>query len=226
MQIPELNLNDNVILDLELPKDKTHMTLKYLYSNYLLGDDILYTEIPENVLIEIEKDIHQIPDQILVDRASKSRSRLAGDISKEFHFRKDETPFIYDQTKNILLKTLSETLPIHDIFLDEMWINFQHANEHNPLHSHNGLLSFVYYLNVPETIRLELDDQGSSTNARTRGAIQFLSSYTACSMTILPKRGDMFIFNASHRHLVYPFYNEGQRVSISGSILYCTHHNY
>ena len=150
---------------------------------------------------------------------------LIGDIDKEF--------FITD---GIFQKRLQEMLLQHVSHLHEKqassldliyrrddhqhfdaWINYSEPTEFNPSHNHEGYLSFVWYLDIPEEIRQEWKKVKSNTGKR--GCIQFQSQFlSGYSMTFNPKTNDLFIFNAKHRHQVYPFYSNNTRISLAGNI--------
>jgi len=92
-------------------------------------------------------------------------------------------------------------------------------NEHNPIHSHGGMFSFVMYVDIDDKIRN--DHKNEKGNSPSRGVIQFLSGITSESVVINPKVGDILIFNSSHRHVVYPFKADCKRISIAGNVHDC-----
>ncbi len=101
-------------------------------------------------------------------------------------------------------------------FEQYIWVNRQKATEYNPLHNHTGLLSFVYYPDIPDEIREEYKQQ--TNNYEARGLIEFVASRETDSMVFNPRRGELFMFDAGHRHQVYPFYSDATRVSLAGNI--------
>jgi hypothetical protein len=101
-----------------------------------------------------------------------------------------------------------------------MWINRQHQHETNPEHKHDGDLSFVIYLQVPEELRQENNSyhgQGPGP-----GTIQFrygeYLDWVINVQTFFPQVGQMFIFPAELSHSVTPFRSNVERISISGNI--------
>ena len=84
----------------------------------------------------------------------------------------------------------------------------QEANEFNPIHSHNGTLSAVIYIDVPKEIQEEAND-GLPINMRCPGQIEFIwvPDVVGSSGThkIIPKTGDILLFHAGLKHQVYPF---------------------
>ena len=74
------------------------------------------------------------------------------------------------------------------------WFNDQKDNEYNPTHSHEGILSGVLYLKIPEYLP-------PRKNNNTDGAITFIGNtspndglFTVPQFSVLPKEGDIFIF--------------------------------
>jgi hypothetical protein len=101
------------------------------------------------------------------------------------------------------------------------WINFQKANEFNPIHSHSGIMSAVLYIEVPEEIAQEALNP-LNTNMRCPGQIEFMygSDLLGVSGThkIIPKTGDILLFHAGLKHTVYPFTSNVERVSMSFNV--------
>lgn len=178
--------------------------------NYMLGmDDKIYVSTVQNSKILLDS---KIKFTIL------NNTELAGDLESEY----------YSELDNELLNQLNKELsfhcskiyqrPVEKIFLEnnDIWLNVQKKGEHNPVHQHRGLLSFVFYPDIPETIRQEHKNQHGNTFSR--GLIEFFSNRSADSMRFNPKTGDIFIFSSDHRHQVYPFYSDELRISVAGNI--------
>ena len=98
------------------------------------------------------------------------------------------------------------------------WINVMKAGEYQPLHSHQGEFSWVWYTDVPEEIRKECELNEDGDGKYARGLIQFYSKHTSQTLTFNPKEGDIFLFRSSHQHQVYPFYSDNTRISVAGNI--------
>ena len=104
------------------------------------------------------------------------------------------------------------------------WINFQQAGEFNPYHSHSGYLSAVIYIDVPDVIQEENNNNLTSNTPRA-GMIEFIfgneiaQGYcTKSNFVHQPKTGEIFIFPAGLKHLVYPFKSDVERISMSFNI--------
>ena len=101
------------------------------------------------------------------------------------------------------------------------WINFQIANEFNPIHSHSGMISAVVYIDVPEIIATE--QYTKDTNMNCSGQIEFLYGPDVLGVTgthkIIPKTGDFLLFQAGLKHTVYPFRSDVTRISMSFNVM-------
>jgi len=154
---------------------------------------------------------------------------LAGNMKKgrSFHysdeFRNNFSPVIMDKV-NRFISGVSQVwhfgLPEpHNLSLVDLWINYQKENDFNHMHKHSSFLSFVIYCDVPSNI---FENQ-ADTNHPVAGHISFnygetMSPLCNHSYMVKPERNLMFIFPARLHHIVYPFYTEGTRVSVSGNV--------
>jgi hypothetical protein len=138
-------------------------------------------------------------------------------------FRNDFSPVIMSKV-NKFIDGVSQVwnfgLPQpHNLSLVDLWVNYQKENDFNPMHIHSLFLSFVIYCDVPSNIFEEQAD----TNHPVAGNISFnygetISPLCNYSYMVKPENNLMFIFPARLHHMVYPFYSEGTRVSVSGNI--------
>lgn len=101
------------------------------------------------------------------------------------------------------------------------WINFQKANEFNPMHSHSGMISAILYIDVPEVIAEEANDNLRS-NMRCPGQLEFFYGSDVLGVNgthkVIPKTGDILLFNAGLKHSVYPFKSDVERISMSFNV--------
>ena len=169
---------------------------------------------------------------ILLDEIKKSkddyREKLAGQIEKEIGYTQESrdkiiphlSPYlgIYDECFQRYQNKKYDKKP--EYALTALWCNFQKPNEFNPPHDHDGKLSFVIYLSVPESLRKE--NEAYNGKSCGPGGIQFLygEGIRDCItyMTYFPKDGDMFIFPAWLKHWVSPYKSDCVRVSVSGNV--------
>ena len=170
--------------------------------------------------------------KILLDEAAKNEqdfsSKLAGQIRKETGYsdksRDKIVPYlapylgVYDQMFQKYQAKNYEKKP--EYTLTALWANFQRQYEFNPPHDHDGKLSFVIYLSIPEPLKKENEAyKGKSCGP---GGIQFMWGEgprdCVTYMSYFPKEGDMFIFPAWLKHWVSPFNSDCVRVSVSGNV--------
>jgi len=113
------------------------------------------------------------------------------------------------------------------LYLEKMWVNYQNKHEYNPLHNHNGVYSFVIWMNLPT----EHDDQAKIDNA-VDASMSWNSDFAMHYNDSLGRlrtfkyemgkqwEGKMLFFPSAMHHEVYPFYEcDEQRVTISGNVL-------
>ena len=91
------------------------------------------------------------------------RDKLAGIINQETGYTEESKSKIvphmaqclgvYDQAFEAYINKKYEKKP--EYILSALWINHQKANEFNPPHDHDGKLSFVTYLQIPEELKQE-----------------------------------------------------------------------
>lgn len=190
-------------------KLKSNQFKIYQY-DYMLGmEDKIYVSMIQN-------------SDLLNDAKKKftifDNTGLAADLELEYYSNLDNE--LLDQLNVELSFHCSNIFhrPVKNIFLNnnDVWLNIQKKGEHNPVHQHRGLLSFVFYPDIPEKIRQEYKTQyGTSAS---RGLLEFFSNRSSDSMRFNPKTGDIFLFSSDHRHQVYPFYSDELRFSLAGNI--------
>ena len=170
--------------------------------------------------------------KLLLSEAKKNKldfkDKLAGIIEKETGYSEESkakiVPYmaqylgVYDQMFEKFVNKRYEKKP--EYVLSALWINYQKENEFNPPHDHDGKLSFVTYLQIPEELKKENADYiGKSCGP---GGIQFIygNGPRDCItyMSFMPEENDMFIFPAWLKHWVAPFKSDCTRISVSGNI--------
>ncbi len=170
--------------------------------------------------------------KLFLSEAEKNKidytDKLAGILDKETGYG--------EESKAVILPSLSECLGVYnqayeryinkpfdkvpEYILSAMWINYQKANDYNPPHDHDGKLSFVTYLSIPEELKKENEAyKGKSCGP---GGIQFLygNGPRDCItyMSFFPEENDMFIFPAWLKHYVAPYKSDVTRISVSGNV--------
>ena len=155
------------------------------------------------------------------------RSKLAGILEHETGYN--------SKSKEKLLPILSMYLGVYDqmyekftmkkyekkpeYILSALWINHQKSGEYNPPHDHDGKLSVVIYLQIPDELKKEQQEyKGKSCGP---GGIQFVYGDgprdCVTYQSFFPEEGEMFIFPAWLKHWVAPYRSDCTRISVSGN---------
>ena len=172
------------------------------------------------------KVTQEICDELL-ERAKNSDIKhnkyLAGLIEKQFQYLEEDkawfvekiSPYldVYFQCGNFWYNKVAKKSLVN------LWINYMKKNEFNPEHTHNGDISFVIYLKVPEILKEENKQDVSRSSGP--GGITFYygekSEYFINTHDFFPEERDLFVFPAKLRHTVMPFKSDCVRVSVSGN---------
>ena len=180
----------------------------------------------------IKLNITEDCKKFLLDEGKKNKldftNKLAGIIKKETGYSDESKakfiPYmsqylgVYDQMFQKFVGKPYEKKP--EYVLSALWINYQKANEFNPPHDHDGKLSFVTYLQIPEELKKENKEYNGKSCGP--GGIQFIygNGPRDCItyMSFFPEEGDMFIFPAWLKHWVAPFKSKCTRISVSGNV--------
>ena len=170
--------------------------------------------------------------KILLDEAKNNKddyvSKLAGQLKIETGYSQESrgkiipylSPYlgVYDQCFQKYRNKKYDKKP--EYALTALWCNYQKQYEFNPPHDHDGRLSFVIYLAIPDELKKE--NQAYKGKSAGPGGIQFLYGDgprdAVTYMSYFPKEGDMFIFPAWLKHWVSPFKSDCVRISVSGNV--------
>jgi len=156
------------------------------------------------------------------------RNKLAGILETEKGYS--------EETKKKIIPYMSQYLGIYDqayqryvlkpydkkpeYVISALWVNCQKQYEFNPPHDHDGKLSFVIYLQIPEELKKEFNEyEGKSCGP---GGIQFIYGNgprdCVTYQSFFPEEGDMYIFPAWLKHWVAPYKSDCTRISVSGNV--------
>lgn len=197
--------------------------IKWNYSPQFLVSP-LHTSLPDRML----KDLIKLTNRYVEDKNSTDYSdNLAGQIKqgRQVELALDE---VSEKFRDLLLdlsisyidsqsnRGQSEMEPYEVSFVD-MWIVSQREKDFNPIHQHGGELSGIVYLKVPAQINPGKFPEGYLEFVYGRSKPETLDFNG--SRAVLPVVGDVYIFPAWLQHIVYPFYGEGERRSLSFNIL-------
>ena len=195
-------------------------------------------DIPPQIYQTLNKeivDIHMASETGTLDQngiVQMNRS-LAGQITKEYEIKKSRTfldPFLeemgraYQKEWNYFPK---ENPNKNDLKVESVWVNMQKKLEVNPLHNHDGTLSFVAWLHVP----FKLEDERNMENCKNSRTVELASTFQFVYTTALGTiancplfvekgwEGRICMFPSKLLHIVYPFQtSDDYRISIAGNL--------
>ena len=105
---------------------------------------------------------------------------------------------------------------IKNFQLIKSWVVRQFQNDYNPVHFHDGNVSGVGYLKIPNNLTK------GHKKIKTNGTIDFIyGSKSFLNNSIFnhkPKVGDLILFPNNLMHTAYPFKSDGERRSFSFNI--------
>ena len=208
-----------------------------------MNDDNWYLLSPPNLPIlkcELGKEaVEHIWKCIDTAKKQKFNSNLAGNISESFLIDDIDSKFwnehlsgpcerYLDENRSMIISARNPFSGHHKskMRLDTFWVNYQKETEFNPIHNHNGVLSFVAWMKIP-TEWTEQYELPISANSNTPSASDFMLAYTNILGSIVAQpiemgkanENAMLVFPSTMQHQVYPFYNcREDRISVSGNI--------
>lgn len=190
-----------------------------LQTIYLPNISIMMLDLPPEPLQYLDKlcaDIQHNPKDY-----TPWNPNLAGHLQDQYRFAPSA------EFKNFIEAVATQydkQLLNCEVELTSCWANFQRRYEYNPSHTHDGVLSFVIWLEIPYDLEQEL---AVYKDARGQRASCFEFKYTSVlgqiSTHTLPIdrtwRGRMCMFPAKLIHQVNPFTTvDGVRISVSGNL--------
>jgi hypothetical protein len=195
-------------------------------------------QIPPEIYQDLNKeilDIHRASETGTLDKKGIERMNrtLAGQITKEYQITKslpllnpylEEMGRAYQKEWNYYPK---ENPNDNKLKVESVWVNMQKKLEVNPLHNHDGTLSFVAWLYVP----FKLEDERNMENCKNSRTVELSSTFqfvynTAigtianCPMFVESGwEGKIVMFPSKLLHMVYPFQTSDEyRISIAGNL--------
>ena len=187
-------------------------------------------KIPPNIYQALNKEIVDINNDD--SNTFKMNEVLAGQITKEYQITKSRElldPFLEEMGRAYQKEWyyFDEKDLNKDLKVESVWVNMQKKLEVNPLHNHDGTLSFVAWLHVP----FKLDDERNMPNCMDSRTVELSSTFQFVYNTALGTIANcpMFVesgwearivmFPAKLLHMVYPFQtSDDYRISIAGNL--------
>ena len=186
--------------------------------------------IPINIYQDLNQEIVDIHtnDKDIV-RMNRS---LAGQITKEYQITKSRKlldPFLEEMGRAFQKEWdyFPKENPNKDLKVESVWVNMQKKLEVNPLHNHDGTLSFVAWLHIP----FKLEDERNMPNCKNSRTVELSSTFQFVYTTALGTiancpmfvesgwEGRIVMFPAKLLHVVYPFQtSDDYRISIAGNL--------
>ena len=188
---------------------------------------------------KIPPNIYQALNQEIVDIHTndsgihKMNESLAGQITKEYQITKslpllnpylEEMGRAYQKEWNYYPK---ENPNNNKLTVESVWVNMQKKLEVNPLHNHDGTLSFVAWLHVP----FKLEDERNMPNCKMSRTVKLASTFQFVYTTVLGTiancplfvesgwEAKIVMFPSKLLHMVYPFQtSDDYRISIAGNL--------
>ena len=194
-------------------------------------------QVPPEIYQALNKeivDIHMASETGTLDKNGivQMNHSLAGQITKEYQITKSLpllNPFLeemgraYQKQWNFYPKEN----PNKNLEVESVWVNMQKKLEVNPLHNHDGTLSFVAWLYVP----FKLEDERNMENCKNSRTVELSSTFQFVYTTALGNiancpmfvesgwEGKIVMFPAKLLHIVYPFQTSDEyRISIAGNL--------
>ena len=144
---------------------------------------------------------------------------LAGEVSYEIRLPENFLNqgllnFLAQSTKNYIKLTTGKDIKTFKLMAS--WVVRQYENEYNPIHWHNGHISGVGHIKIPDSFG---DNIQKNKRANKHGEISFIhGSKMFLSNSVAsfkPRVRDFYLFPNYLMHSVNPFYSSGERRSIS-----------
>ena len=182
--------------------------------------------------------IYQALNQEIIDihtddsNTLKMNRTLAGQITKEYQITKSRQlldPYLEEMARAYQKHWdyYPQTNKNIDLKVESVWVNMQKKLEVNPLHNHEGTMSFVAWLHVP----FKLEDERNMQNCKNSRTVKLASTFQFVYTQILGKvvnfplfvengwEGRIVMFPSKLLHIVYPFQtSDDYRISIAGNL--------
>jgi hypothetical protein len=182
--------------------------------------------IPQEIYQPVMQEIREIEKD---DRGiHKANRTLAGQIEKEYELEKSKPQIIpYLEEMGREYQKNWDYYQGQDLKVDSLWVNLQQKTEYNPLHNHDGILSYVAWLDIPYKYENEINLKQSRESRTQECVASFQFIYNSVIGKIVNQiynvengwEGRIVMFPADLLHIVYPFYtSDGYRVSIAGNL--------
>ena len=188
-------------------------------------------KIPDQIYQALNREIVDIHNDD--SKTMRMNPSLAGHITKEYQITKSRQlldPFL-EEMGRVYQKQWDyypkENPNDNKLKVESVWVNMQKKLEVNPLHNHDGTLSFVAWLYAP----FKLEDERNMENVKNSRTVQLASTFQFVYNNVLGSisncpmfvekgwEGRIVMFPSKLLHIVYPFQtSDDYRISIAGNL--------
>tara|TARA_X000000368_G_C22769690_1_gene596600 strand:+ start:76 stop:669 length:594 start_codon:yes stop_codon:yes gene_type:complete len=185
---------------------------------------ILRGTLPTNIYNSLMNEIREIK---INGSPNIHNDSLAGLMEEEYVLKKSTSSLIPFLTEMSTEYVKIFNLKISQLNVSDIWVNLQKKNEYNPAHKHNGILSFVIWMEIPYKILDEFNMKSvKNSNGKTMASTFQFMYHTLTGELVshcLPVEkgweGRIIMFPNALLHQVYPFKtSDDYRISISGNL--------
>jgi len=183
------------------------------------GPRIARLKFPQSVIKKINLEVDRIVKQKKLIKKYDYSKNLVGQVKQEIQL---PSIFIKKNIYKYISNSIKEYVKVSTgkftkkVKIINFWIVRQYAHEYNPVHYHDGHVSGVGYLKLPNLLNKD------KKKLKTNGSIDFINgSKMFLSNSVFnhnPKVGDAILFPNYLMHTAYPFSVEGERRSFSFNV--------
>jgi hypothetical protein len=183
------------------------------------GPRVARLKFPESVIKKINLEVDRIVKQKKLIKKYDYSKNLVGQVKQEIQLpsifiKKNIYKYVNSAIKEYVKKSTEKLTK--KVKIINFWIVRQYAHEYNPVHYHDGHVSGVGYLKLPNLLNKD------KKKLKTNGSIDFINgSKMFLSNSVFnhnPKVGDTILFPNYLMHTAYPFSVEGERRSFSFNV--------
>lgn len=202
----------------------------------LRGNGFFLQKLPENLIADIKLTVDTVQNNF--STSIPFNKDLAGHIEKEYEISLTDEMTSYiknlsstynNENPNMLnkYKQLFKDVKSYEVdYEGKAWVNFQKKYEYNPIHSHQGILSYVIWHQIPyykeDEYRYGIENK---TRSDSNGAFLFVVPSDEDSVLEInlgvdkSMEGYIAMFPSNLTHMVYPFFSsEDYRITVSGNL--------
>jgi|TARA_B100000787_G_C16043126_1_gene227867 hypothetical protein len=185
------------------------------------GPKIAQLKFSKNLINKINNEVDRIVSQKKLIKKFNYSDKLVGQVKREIQLPKY---FINKYLSREISKSIKKYIKsitgkvVKKVKIKNLWIVSQYSHEYNPVHYHDGHVSGVGYLKIPNFINKNKNKKKLNTN----GTIDFINGNKMFLNNSIynhnPNIGDVILFPNYLMHTAYPFSAEGERRSFSFNV--------